>query len=157
MKKEPSTVWKGGLKDGKGTISTKSGDAPYGFNTRFENGSGTNPEELIGAAHAGCFSMALSAQLREAGMVPESINTTAAVTPEKVYGGLSIPAVDLDVTVKISGTDRQAFEAAANKARTGCRVSKLLNAAEVGHLLLHDTGFRDAVVDFDSTAWSASP
>ena len=131
MKKKASAVWTGGLKDGKGTISTESGvlsNAPYGFNARFENGPGTNPEELIGAAHAGCFSMALSAQLGEAGMVPESINTTATVTLDKVEGGFSISAVHLDVTVKITGTDRQAFEAAANKAKAGCPVSKLLNA-----------------------------
>jgi lipoyl-dependent peroxiredoxin len=131
MKKTASAVWKGGLKDGKGSISTESGvlsNAPYGFNARFENGPGTNPEELIGAAHAGCFSMALSAQLGEAGMVAESINTTATVTLEKVEGGFSIPAVHLEVTAKIPGGDRQAFEAAANKAKTGCPVSKLLNA-----------------------------
>jgi osmotically inducible protein OsmC len=131
MKKKASAVWRGGLKDGKGTISTESGvlsNAPYGFNARFENGPGTNPEELIGAAHAGCFSMALSAQLGEAGMVAESINTTATVTLEKVEGGFSIPAVHLDVTAKIPGADRQAFEVAANKAKTGCPVSKLLNA-----------------------------
>jgi lipoyl-dependent peroxiredoxin len=131
MKKRASAVWKGGLKDGKGTISTESGvlsNAPYGFTARFENGAGTNPEELIGAAHAGCFSMALSAQLGEAGMVAESINTTATVTLEKVEGGFSIPAVHLDVTAKIPGADRPAFEAAANKAKTGCPVSKLLNA-----------------------------
>jgi osmotically inducible protein OsmC len=131
MKKKASAVWKGGLKDGKGSISTESGvlaNAPYGFNARFENGPGTNPEELIGAAHAGCFSMALSAQLGEAGMVAESINTTATVTLEKVEGGFSIPAVHLDVTAKVPGADRQAFEAAANKAKSGCPVSKLLNA-----------------------------
>jgi osmotically inducible protein OsmC len=131
MKKTASAVWKGGLKDGTGAISTESrvlSNAPYGFTARFENGPGTNPEELIGAAHAGCFSMALSAQLGEAGMVAESINTTATVTLEKVEGGFSIPAVHLDVTAKIRGADRQAFEAAANKAKTGCPVSKLLNA-----------------------------
>src|SRR5471032_2769281 len=99
MKRKGSAFWTGGLKDGKGTISTESGalsNAQYGFNTRFENGPGTNPEELIGAAHAGCFSMALSAQLGEAGMVAESIRTTATVTLEKTDGGFSIIAVHLD-------------------------------------------------------------
>jgi osmotically inducible protein OsmC len=131
MQKKASAVWKGGLKDGKGTISTESGvlsNTQYGFNSRFENGPGTNPEELIGAAHAGCFSMALSAQLGEAGMVAESIRTAATVTLEKVEGGFSITAVHLDLSAKIPGANRQAFEAAANKAKTGCPVSKVLNA-----------------------------
>ena len=131
MKREGSAVWKGGLKDGKGMISTGSGvllNAQYGFNTRFEDGPGTNPEELIGAAHAGCFSMALSKQLGDAGMVAESIKTTAAVTLEKVDAGFAITAVHLDLTAKIPGADRQKFEAAANQAKTGCPVSKVLNA-----------------------------
>jgi osmotically inducible protein OsmC len=131
IKKKGSAVWKGGLKDGKGTVSTESGvlsNAQYGFNTRFENGPGTNPEELIGAAHAGCFSMALSAQLGEAGMKAESISTTATVSLEKVEGGFSITAVHLDLTAKIPGADAQAFEKAANNAKAGCPVSKLLNA-----------------------------
>jgi osmotically inducible protein OsmC len=131
MQKKASAVWKGGLKDGKGTISTESGvlsNTQYGFNSRFENGPGTNPEELIGAAHAGCFSMALSAQLGEAGMVAESIRTNATVTLEKVEGGFAITAVHLDLSAKIPGANRQAFEAAANKAKTGCPVSKVLNA-----------------------------
>jgi len=131
MKREGSAVWKGGLKDGKGTISTGSGvltNAQYGFNTRFEDGPGTNPEELIGAAHAGCFSMALSKQLGDAGMVAESIKTTAAVTLEKVDDGFAITAVHLDLTAKIPGADRQKFEAAANTAKEGCPVSKVLNA-----------------------------
>ena len=131
MKREGSAVWKGGLKDGKGTISTGSGvlsNAQYGFNTRFENGPGTNPEELIGAAHAGCFSMALSKELGDAGMVAESITTTAAVTLEKVDAGFAITAVHLDLTAKIPGADRQKFEAAANQAKAGCPVSKVLNA-----------------------------
>jgi osmotically inducible protein OsmC len=131
MKKTASAVWKGGLKDGKGTISTESGvlsNAPYGFQARFEGGKGTNPEELLGAAHAGCFSMALSAQLGEAKMVAESIRTTATVTLDKVEGGFAITAVHLDLTAKIPGADRQAFEAAANRAKTGCPLSKVLNA-----------------------------
>lgn len=131
IKKKGSAVWKGGLKDGKGAISTESGvlsDTQYGFNTRFENGPGTNPEELIGAAHAGCFSMALSAQLGEAGLKADSINTTATVSLEKVEGGFSITAVHLDLVAKIPGASQQAFETAANNAKAGCPVSKLLNA-----------------------------
>jgi osmotically inducible protein OsmC len=131
MKKTASAVWKGGLKDGKGTLSTESdvlSNAQYGFKARFEDGPGTNPEELLGAAHAGCFSMALSAQLGEVKMVAESIRTTATVTLDKVEGGFSITAVHLDLTAKIPGANRQAFEAAANKAKTGCPLSKVLNA-----------------------------
>lgn len=131
IRKKGSAVWKGGLKDGKGTISTESGvlsNAQYGFNTRFENGPGTNPEELIGAAHAGCFSMALSGQLGEAGLKAESINTTATVTLEKVEGGFSITAVHLDLVARIPGASQQAFDTAANNAKAGCPVSKLLNA-----------------------------
>ncbi|HMH17455.1 MAG TPA: OsmC family protein [Burkholderiales bacterium] len=131
MKKTASAVWKGGLKDGIGTISTETGvlsNAPYGFKARFENGPGTNPEELLGAAHAGCFSMALSAQLGEAKMTAESIRTTATVTLDKVEGGFAITAVHLDLTAKIPGANRQAFETAANKAKTGCPLSKVLNA-----------------------------
>ncbi len=131
IRKKGSAVWKGGLKDGKGTISTESGvlsNAQYGFNTRFENGPGTNPEELIGAAHAGCFSMALSGQLGEAGLKAESISTTATVTLEKVEGGFSITAVHLDLVARIPGASQQAFDTAANNAKAGCPVSKLLNA-----------------------------
>jgi osmotically inducible protein OsmC len=131
MKRTASAAWSGGLKDGKGRISTQSGildNTQYGFSTRFENGPGTNPEELIAAAHAGCFTMALSAQLGEAGMTAESLNTTAAVTLDKVGDGFSITAIHLDVVAKIPGADRQAFEAAANKAKAGCPVSKVLNA-----------------------------
>jgi osmotically inducible protein OsmC len=131
IRKKASAVWKGGLKDGKGTISTESGvlsNAQYGFKTRFEDGPGTNPEELIGAAHAGCFSRALSAQLGEAGLTAESINTAATVSLEKVEGGFSITAVHLDLTAKIPGASQQAFEKAANNAKAGCPVSKLLNA-----------------------------
>jgi osmotically inducible protein OsmC len=131
MKRSGSAVWTGGLKDGKGKISTQSGvldNTQYGFNTRFEDGPGTNPEELIGAAHAGCFSMALSGQLGEAGMTAESIKTTAAVTLEKVEGGFAITAVHLDLVAKIPGADKNKFEEAANRAKTGCPVSKLLNA-----------------------------
>lgn len=131
MKRKASAVWTGGLKDGKGTISTDSGvlsNSQYSFGTRFEEGKGTNPEELIGAAHAGCFSMALSAQLGEAGIKPERIETTATVTLDKSDGGFAITAVHLDVRAKIPGVDQQAFEKAANNAKTGCPVSKLFKA-----------------------------
>ena len=131
MKRSASAVWKGGLKDGKGTISTESGvlaDTQYSFSTRFESGKGTNPEELIGAAHAGCFSMALSAQLGEAGMTAERIATTATVSLEKGEGGFAITAVHLVVKAKIPGADQAKFMTAANNAKAGCPVSKVLNA-----------------------------
>ncbi|MGN0923365.1 OsmC family protein [Ectopseudomonas mendocina] len=132
MKKTASAHWQGGIKDGKGTISTQSGvlkDSPYGFNTRFEDKPGTNPEELIGAAHAGCFSMALSKELGEAGMTAESIDTQAQVTLDKVDGGFEISTVHLSLRAKIPGADRAAFEKAVETAKTGCPVSKVLNAA----------------------------
>lgn len=131
MERTASAVWSGGFKDGKGQISTQSGvlsSTPYGFNTRFENEPGTNPEELIAAAHAGCFTMALSVQLGEAGLTATSLKTSAAVTLEKDGGGFSITAVHLNLTATIPGADQQTFEALANKAKTGCPVSKLLNA-----------------------------
>jgi len=131
MIRKGSAEWRGSLKEGKGTVSTESGvlaNAPYSFTTRFENGKGTNPEELIAAAHAGCFSMALSAQLGGAGITPESVRTTAAVTLEKVEGGFAVTSSHLDVTAKIPGVDRAAFEKAANDAKAGCPISKLLNA-----------------------------
>ena len=132
MKRKASAVWNGGLKDGNGTISTDSGalkEAAYSFGTRFENGVGTNPEELIAATHAGCFSMALSGQLGAAGMTAESIRTAATVTMEKLDAGWTITAVHLDVTAKIPNGDRGKFETAAANAKTGCPVSRLLNAA----------------------------
>lgn len=131
MKRTGSAIWTGGIKDGKGNLSTQSGildNAQYGFSARFENGPGTNPEELIAAAHAGCFSMALSGQLGEAGMTAESIKTTAAVTLENDQNGFAITAIHLDLVAKIPGADQKAFETAANNAKTGCPVSKLLNA-----------------------------
>lgn len=131
MKRKASAQWQGGLKDGKGTLSTDSGvlkNSQYSFSTRFEQGAGTNPEELIAAAHAGCFSMALSAQLEGAGMKPENIQTTATVTIEKSGEGFEIPAVHLDVVAKVSGGDEQAFRAAAEKAKAGCPVSRVLKA-----------------------------
>lgn len=131
MKKTASAHWQGGIKDGKGTISTQSGalkSAPYGFNTRFEDQPGTNPEELLGAAHAGCFSMALSKELGEAGMTAESIDTQAEVTLDKADGGYSITAVHLTLKARIPGADRAAFEKAVETAKNGCPVSKVLNA-----------------------------
>lgn len=131
MKRNASAVWKGGLKDGAGTISTDSAvlsDTQYSFSTRFEEGRGTNPEELIAAAHAGCFSMALSAQLGNAGLTAESIRTTASVRLEKTDDGFAIPSVHLEVTARVPGADRQAFATAADNAKTGCPVSKLLKA-----------------------------
>ena len=131
MKKSGSAVWSGGLKDGKGNISTESGaldNTQYGFNTRFEDGPGSNPEELIGAAHAACFTMALSGQLGEAGMTAKRLMTTATVTLEKGDDGYSITEVHLNLVATIPGADQAAFEAAALRAKVGCPVSKLLNA-----------------------------
>ena len=131
MKRNAKAVWKGGLKGGKGTISTDSGvlsETQYSFNTRFEEGKGTNPEELIAAAHAGCFSMALSAQLEEGGLTAESIRTTASVRLDKTDAGFAITSVHLDVVARVPGADRQAFETAAQNAKAGCPVSKVLNA-----------------------------
>jgi osmotically inducible protein OsmC len=131
MKRKATAVWKGGLKDGKGALSTDSGvlsGTQYSFTTRFEQGIGTNPEELIAAAHAGCFAMALSAQLGNAGLTAESIEATAAVTLDRTDGGWSITASHLSVTARIPGADRAAFETAANNAKAGCPVSRVLNA-----------------------------
>jgi len=131
MKRKAAAVWQGGLKDGKGTISTDSGvlaNTQYSFSTRFEDGAGTNPEELIAAAHAGCFSMALAGQLSAAGLTAESINTTASVSLEKTDAGFAITKVHLDVSAKVPGADQTAFEKATNSAKTGCPVSKVLNA-----------------------------
>ncbi len=131
MQRKAAAQWQGDLKSGKGIISTDSGvlsKTQYSFSTRFENGVGTNPEELIAAAHAGCFSMALSGQLGGAGMVAESIDTTAAVTMEKLDAGFTVTKVHLDVRAKIPGADASAFDAAANRAKTGCPISRLLNA-----------------------------
>src|ERR1700692_2770381 len=131
MQRNASAVWKGGLKDGKGTITAPSGvlkDTPYSFTTRFENTPGTNPEELIAAAHAGCFSMALSAQLGGANLTPESISTSATLTMEKLEAGWAITALHLDVTAKVPGASAEAFNTAAQNAKAGCPVSKVLNA-----------------------------
>lgn len=131
MKRRASAVWNGGLKDGKGTISTDSGvlsDTQYSFSTRFEDGIGTNPEELIAAAHAGCFSMALSGQLGGAGMVADSIETEATLTMEKLEQGWTVTEIHLNVTATIPGGDQAKFDEAANNAKSGCPISRLLNA-----------------------------
>lgn len=131
MQRKASAVWKGGLKDGKGEVSAPSGvltHTPYSFTTRFENAPGTNPEELIAAAHAACFSMALSAQLGAANLKAESINTTATVTLDKQDSGWSITAIHLDVAGKLANGDAAAFQKAAQEAKTGCPVSKVLKA-----------------------------
>ena len=130
MQRTGSAHWSGGLKDGKGTVSTQSGvlkETQYSFSTRFENGVGTNPEELLAAAHAGCFTMALSAQLDGAGMKAESLDTKATVTLDKVEGGFGITSVHLELTAKIPGADKAKFEQAAAAAKAGCPVSKLFN------------------------------
>lgn len=129
IKRRGSASWKGGLKDGRGTISTESGALqayPYGFASRFEGQRGTNPEELIGAAHAGCFTMALSLILGEAKLVAEQMDTSAEVTLEQVEGGFAITAVHLTLKAKIPGTDQATFQQLAAKAKAGCPVSKLL-------------------------------
>ena len=131
MQRTASAHWSGGLKDGKGTVSTQSGvlsQTQYSFSTRFENGAGTNPEELIAAAHAGCFSMALSAQLGSAGMTADSIDTKATLTLDKTEAGFTITSVHLDVKVSIPGADQAKFDEAAQNAKKGCPVSRVLNA-----------------------------
>lgn len=131
MRRSASAVWRGGLKDGKGTVSTESAvlsGVPYNFSKRFENEKGTNPEELIAAAHAACFSMALSLFLGEAGMTAESIDTTATVTLDQVDGGFAVTSSHLQTTVKIPNADTAAFQKAVETAKSGCPVSKLLNA-----------------------------
>jgi osmotically inducible protein OsmC len=131
MERKASAVWKGGLKDGKGEFSATSGvfsHVPYSFTTRFEDAPGTNPEELIAAAHAACFSMALSAQLGAVNLTPESIRTSANLKMEKLDAGWAITAIHLDVHAKIPQADDGAFQKAAENAKAGCPVSKVLNA-----------------------------
>lgn len=131
INRQGSAVWQGGIKDGRGAISTESGALqahPYGFASRFEGKPGTNPEELIGAAHAGCFTMALSLILGEAKLTAENMETTAKVTLEQVEGGFAITAVHLTLRAKVPGADRDTFEALAAKAKAGCPVSKLFKA-----------------------------
>jgi osmotically inducible protein OsmC len=130
MKRSASAVWKGGLKDGRGTVSSSSGalsNVPYNFSMRFENETGTNPEELIAAAHAACFSMALSLFLGKGDMTAESINTTATVTLEKVGDAFTVTASHLDTTVRIPNADKAKFQEAAEGAKAGCPISRLLN------------------------------
>jgi lipoyl-dependent peroxiredoxin len=131
MQRKASAVWKGGLKEGKGTVSSSSGvlsNTPYSFATRFENTPGTNPEELIAAAHAACFSMALSAQLSGANLTPESISTNATLTMDKLDSGWAITKVHLDVVARVPTADQAAFNKAAESAKSGCPVSKVLKA-----------------------------
>jgi len=131
MQRKASAIWKGGLKDGKGAVSADSGtlrNTPYSFATRFENTPGTNPEELIAAAHAACFSMALSGQLSAANLTPSSIETAATLTMEKLDSGWTITAVHLDVVGHVPGADDAAFLKAAENAKSGCPVSKVLKA-----------------------------
>ena len=131
MKKNASVEWKGGLKDGGGTITTETGvlkNAPYGFKSRFEDGPGTNPEELLGAAHAACFSMALSLMLGQNNLKPDYIRTKAEISLEKVGEGFAITASQLTVNAKVPGADAATFERIANEAKAGCPVSKVLNA-----------------------------
>jgi len=134
MERKASATWRGGLKDGKGVLNAPSGvfkDTAYSFRTRFENEPGTNPEELIAAAHAGCFSMALSAQLGNEGMTPERIDTTAAVTMEPVDGKPTITKIHLVCRAKVPGSDASKFQQAAEGAKAGCPISRLLAAAKI--------------------------
>jgi osmotically inducible protein OsmC len=129
MERRASAQWRGGLKGGKGTVSTASGalkGVPYSFSMRFENEPGTNPEELVAAAHAGCYSMALSAELERAGYQPESVETKATLFFEKLEAGWTTKSIHLDVTAKVPGADPAKFQAAAEAAKKGCPISRLL-------------------------------
>jgi osmotically inducible protein OsmC len=130
MDRKGSAAWEGSIREGKGTVSTESGTltaAPYSFTSRFEHGQGTNPEELLGAAHAGCFSMAFSGQLASEKLTAERIETTATVTVEKLESGFAITRVHLEMTAKIPGASQEAFDRLAKNAKEGCPVSKLFN------------------------------
>jgi osmotically inducible protein OsmC len=130
MKRNASAHWSGSLKEGKGTVSTESevlSSTQYSFSTRFADGKGTNPEELIAAAHAGCFSMALSGQLGNAGLTPESIDTTASLTFEKLEAGFTVTSIHLQTRAKVPGASKEAFDTAAGNAKAGCPISRLLN------------------------------
>ena len=132
MKRTASALWEGGLKAGNGRVSTESGaisEKRYGFSTRFENEPGTNPEELIAAAHASCFSMALSGQLEAVQLTAQSIHTKATLSLDKAEKEWTVTAIHLDVTAKVPGADGAKFEAAAQKAKAGCPISRLLGAA----------------------------
>jgi osmotically inducible protein OsmC len=142
MKRKGSAEWRGGLREGKGTVSTESGvlkNAQYSFGTRFEEGAGTNPEELIAAAHAGCFSMALSAELGKANLTPESVRTTATVTLDKTDAGFTITAVHLETVARLPGAVAEAFNKAAEAAKAGCPVSRLLKAEVTLETRLEDS------------------
>ncbi len=131
MKRTASAVWHGDLKQGKGTLSTQSGtlkETPYSFTARFENGAGTNPEELIAAAHAGCFTMATTASLGRAGFVPEKLSTEATLTMEQVDGQWTITRIDLALTARVPGIEPQKFDDIAADAKANCPVSRVLNA-----------------------------
>jgi osmotically inducible protein OsmC len=131
IKRHASAQWAGGGKDGTGSLTTQSGtlkDTPYGFNARFGDGKGTNPEELIAVAHAGCFSMATAFQLSGAGHPPESLHCDATLTMEQVPGGFKIAAVHLVLKAKVPGLDNEKFQALAGEAKANCPVSKVLNA-----------------------------
>ena len=131
MIRKASAVWNGTLKDGKGTVTTESGvlaQTPYSFRSRFETGTGTNPEELIAAAHAGCFTMALSAQLSGAGLTPESLATSAALTLEKLDAGWTVSKIHLEVTARVPGVNNETFQKVAADAKANCPISRLLKA-----------------------------
>jgi osmotically inducible protein OsmC len=128
MKRTASAHWNGDLKSGKGAISTESGvltKTQYSFSTRFESGKGTNPEELLAAAHAGCFTMAVSAQLAAAGLTADSLDTTCAITLEKLSDGFTITESHLELKARVPGASKEQFDTAVNNAKTGCPVSKL--------------------------------
>lgn len=134
MDRKASAHWQGGLKDGKGTISTQSGvlkETQYSFSTRFENGIGTNPEELIAAAHAGCFTMAFSAELGNAGFTPDALDTTATVTMDKTDAGPTVTKIHLSTKGTVPNIDKAKFEEIGKKAKEGCPISRLLKAAEI--------------------------
>jgi osmotically inducible protein OsmC len=134
MDRSANAVWKGSLKEGSGVISTQSGtlhDTPYSFHSRFEAGQGTNPEELIAAAHAGCFTMALSMQLTSANMAPDELNTVATVTMEHTDDGPTVTRIHLVTKARVPNADKDKFEELATKAKEGCPISRLLKAAEI--------------------------
>jgi osmotically inducible protein OsmC len=134
MDRSATAVWHGSLRDGKGTISTESKtleNAQYSFKARFENGTGTNPEELIAAAHAGCFTMALSSELTSAELAPESLETTAVVTMEKTDDGPTVTKIHLMTKAKVPNADKDRFEELAKKAKENCPISRLLKAADI--------------------------
>ena len=134
MDRSAQAVWQGGLKDGKGILSTQSGvlhETQYSFNTRFENGQGTNPEELIAAAHAGCFTMALSGQLSSVDKAPQQLDTTATVTMEKTDDGPTVTKIHLKTRARVPGIEKQQFDELATKAKEGCPISRLLKAADI--------------------------